>query len=339
MRFAQPDLFYLFGIVPIIVIIFIIKESKKQKLLTRLGNSELLKRYIPSNLKGSIRTPGIFFVLCLIFLIFALSRPQAGLKPEPVTIKGSDVLLAIDLSWSMNAEDIRPSRFERAKLDAREIINSLQGDRVGLIFFAGRAFVQCPMTGDYEAIKSMLKSVGRSSAHGSGTKIAPLLKTIMESFKPEEEKYSMVIIFSDGEFLEDIPLKLLNKIGNRGIKIFTVGIGTNEGAPIPIYNEEGTRTGYKKDKNGKIIISRLHDETLRLISEKTGGYYIPATNDFLETRKLLYTIESMKKRELEKKRYTIYEERFYIPLVFAIIFLFLYIYIDNRQRIWKERQE
>lgn len=339
MKFAYPDVFFALVLIPIIMIIFFVKEAKKRKLIIRMGNFDLLRKYIYPDPKGSIRRPGILLVLCITFLIVSLARPQAGLKPEPVVIKGSNVFLAIDVSWSMNAEDIRPSRFERAKLDAFEIIDSLQGDRAGLIFFAGRAFVQTPLTGDYGAIRSMLKSINRSSAHGSGTKITPLLRIIMESLKPEEEKYSMVIVFSDGEFLEDIPLKLLTRLAKRGIKIFTVGIGTVQGAPIPIYNEKGTRTGYKKDKNGKVVITRLHEETLRIISEKTGGYYISVSDDFLETRKLLSTINSMKKRELEKNQYTVYEERFYIPLGFAIIFLFLYIYIDNRCRLWKERTE
>jgi Ca-activated chloride channel family protein len=285
-----------------------------------------------SPLQGSIKREGIFAALALLFFILALSKPQAGTRLEPVTIKGSDVYLAIDLSQSMKAEDIKPNRLERAKIVALELIESLQGDRAGIIFFAGDAFVQCPLTGDYDALRMVINSLSTETAVSSGTTLAAPLELAMQVFKPDEDTYAVLLLLSDGENTGPDPEKTIRDLAKREIKVFCIGVGTRAGAPIPLFDETGSRTGFKKDNQGKVVISELDDYLLRRIAEATGGEYLKTGETFDEVRRFTSALETMKKREYESKRYTVYEERFQIPLGLGILFMVMYSLTTVRMR-------
>jgi Ca-activated chloride channel family protein len=330
MRFYEPQNLYYLVIVPAIFIIFFISHRRRLKTLRCYGDTDVLERFSLKSLRGNLTAQGIIVSTAVLLFILALSRPQAGTRLEPVRITGSDIYIAIDLSKSMTTEDIKPNRLERAKLDALEIVSSLAGDRVGLILFAGDAYVQCPLTNDYDAASTFIESLDSEVAVSSGTSLGAPLETSLHALKSEEDKYAILVLLTDGENTIGDPGKVLKELKRRGIRVFSVGIGTKEGAPIPLYDETGNRIGYKKDKTGRVVISKLGDDLLQRISQQTGGRYYEAGTRITETKKILDEVASMKKRDLEVKKFTVWEDRFQIPLGIGIVLLLLYIYTTVR---------
>lgn len=324
MRFSNPSILYLLILVPFLYAVLLGIGKKRLREKARLGKLHTLNKFSSKDLMSNFRLESLFISFAFLFYIIALSRPQAGTRLEPVKITGSDIYIAVDLSGSMRVEDIKPTRFERAKIDALELVQSLQGDRVGLILFAGDAFVQCPLTTDYDAVVTFINSLDSDAAVSGGTSLFAPLEVALKSISPEEDKYSILLLLTDGENTKDINERVLKDLQQRGIKVFSVGIGTKRGAPIPLYDEVGRRFGYKKDSRGKVVISRLSDDLLKEIAEKTKGYYFEAGAGLNEIGRFLSTVNAMKKRELETKKYTVYEERFQIPLGIGILFLLLY---------------
>jgi Ca-activated chloride channel family protein len=330
MRFYEPQNLYYLVIVPVVYIIFFVSHRKRMKILARYGEAAVLERFSHKSLRGNLRAQGIIASTAVILFILTLARPQAGTRLEPVRITGSDIYIAIDLSKSMTTEDVKPNRLERAKLDALEIVSSLKGDRVGLILFAGEAYVQCPLTHDYNAASTFIKSLDSEVAGSSGTSLSAALEISLQTLKSEEDKYALIVLLTDGENTIGDPGKVAKELRRRGIKVFSVGIGTKEGAPIPLHDETGNRVGYKKDKTGKVVISRLEDDILRRISQQTGGRYYEAGTRVTETRKILAEVANMMKRDLEVNKFTVWEDRFQIPLGVGILFLLFYIYSSYR---------
>ena len=325
MRFSEPGVLYFLLLIPVLYVLLMIIGKKRLKSITMLGNPDTLNSFSNKNLYGNFKRESLFISLAFLFFLFALAGPQAGTRLEPVKITGSDIYIAIDLSKSMRAEDIRPTRIERAKIDAIELVKSLQGDRIGLILFAGDAFVQCPLTTDYDAVITFINSLDTESAVSAGTSLFAPLEVALTSITPKEEKYSIILLLTDGENTGARNEKVLKDLQHRGIKVFSIGIGTKEGTPIPLFDESGRRTGYKKDKEGRVVISRLADDLLKEIAQKTNGYFIEAGGGLNEVGKFLAIVNAMKKRELETKKYTVYEERFQIPLGVGMLFLIFFI--------------
>ncbi len=332
MRFAASQFLYLLLSLPFIYLVFLFAHHRRQKAIRSLGVPKTLNGFSKRDLKGSIRIEGLFASLALCFFIIALAKPQAGTRLESVTIRGSDVYIAIDLSQSMRAEDVKPNRLERAKIDARELVHSLRGDRVGLILFAGDAFVQCPLTTDYEAVLSIINALDADSVVASGTSLAAPMEVAMKSLKPEDDTYALLLLLTDGENTVGELERTVRGLKRRGIKVFSMGIGRKEGVPIPLFDQNGNRVGYKKDRQGKVVITQLHDEVLRWISESTGGYYFRAGDTFDEVKRFISTLETLKKREFETKKYTVYEERYQIPLLVGMLFLTANIFITTRMK-------
>lgn len=325
MRFSEPFFLYLLIIAPVIFFISLGVGKKRVREIAGLGKTHTLNRFSNRDFPMNYRLESLYISIAFMLFIFSLSRPLAGTRLEPVKITGSDIYIAIDLSKSMTAEDIKPNRFERAKIVTLELVNSLQGDRVGLILFAGDAFVLCPLTTDYDAVITFINSLDSQTAVASGTYLFAPLEIALNSIEPREDKYTLLLLLTDGENTGGVNEKMLKDIQRRGIKVFSIGIGTKTGAPIPVYDDNMKRIGYKKDFNGKVIISKLEDTLLKEIAEKTNGYYFETGEKMNEIKQFLSTVQVMKKRELETKEYTVYEERFQIPLALGIMFLLLYI--------------
>ncbi len=331
MRFSHPSILYLLAFVPVLYIILLGIGKKRSNLKAHLGHIKTLDKFSSKKLEGHFKLDSLYISLALLFFILALSGPQAGTRLEPLKITGSDIYIALDLSGSMRAEDIKPNRFERAKIDAVDLVKSLQGDRVGLILFAGDAFVQCPLTTDYDALLTFINAIDGGESTGGTSLYAPL-EVVLQFISPEEDKFSILLLLTDGENTGTVGDKVLRDLQQRGIKVFSVGIGTKDGAPIPIYEESGRRVGYKKDTGGKVVISKLRDDLLKEIAEKTNGYYFEAGTGMGEIPKFLSTVNSMKKRELETKRYTVYEERFQFPLGIGLLFLLLSVFTSLKTK-------
>jgi Ca-activated chloride channel family protein len=230
----------------------------------------------------------------------------------------------------MKAEDVKPNRIERAKIDARELIHLLRGDRGGLILFAGDAFVQCPLTTDYDAILSLINTIDLDSTVTAGTSLAAPMEVALKSLKPEDDKYALLLLLTDGEDTVGGIEKSIKELRRRGIKVFTIGIGKKEGVPIPLFDVNGNRVGYKKDKQGKVVITMLDEETLEWVSETTGGFYFRAGENFDEIKRFKSTLDNLMKREFETKKFTVYEERYQVPLVIGLIFVGAFILRTTR---------
>jgi Ca-activated chloride channel family protein len=328
MRFSEPSVFLLLPLVPGLFLLLLLAGRRWFREVQRLGAPDMLDRFASKDLGGKApvrgyRIDSLFYALSVLFFLLALARPQAGTRLEPVQIRGSDIYVAIDASKSMRAEDVKPNRFERAKIDTVELVRSLKGDRVGLILFGGDAYVQCPLTTDYEAVLSFVNSLDTSTAVASGTSIAAPLRAAYTFIRPEEDTYAILLLLTDGEETAGDWGRAARDLARRSIKVFCIGVGTKEGSPIPVFDETGRRTGYQKDPEGNVVISRLDDALLKEIAEKTQGYYFEAGSVVNEIGRFTATLASMKKRELETKRYTVYEERFQFPLALGTVFLIL----------------
>ncbi len=269
---------------------------------------------------------------CFAFFILALARPQWGMRLETVRRRGVDILVALDTSYSMNAEDVAPTRLAKAKAEVRSLLGRLKGDRMGLISFAGSAVVQCPLTLDYGAISLFLDVANTESIPDPGTSLAAAITTANAAFIAKERKYKVLIILTDGEDLEGQVEPAVDKAKEAGVIIYTVGIGSPDGRPIPIRDAKGDIVEYRKDPNGQVVISRLDEKALAQIAARTGGRYFRATTAEGELDDLYGEISQMEKKELESKLYQNFEDRFQYPLTLALLLLVAEASMSDRRK-------
>lgn len=266
------------------------------------------------------------------FGILALARPQWGAKLETVRRHGVDIIVALDTSYSMNAEDVSPSRLERAKSEIRSFIGKLKGDRIGLVIFAGAAVVQCPLTLDYAAANLFLDAVNTELIPEPGTALAAAIETATSAFSSKERKYKVLVIVTDGEDLQGQVDSAVEKGKEAGLIIYTVGVGTTEGRPIPVRDEKGEVADYRRDSEGQVVVSRLDERTLAQIALETGGRYYRATPAERELDAIYDEISNLEKKELESRVLQNFEDRFQFPLAVAIILLAAEAWISDRRK-------
>lgn len=319
-RFANPDFLYLLLLLPVLIMLYILNEVRKKNALKRLGNVSLVSRLVPEMSK---LRPVIKFILLLIAVtagIIMLARPQFGSKIEDVKKQGVEVIIALDVSNSMLAEDIQPDRLTRAKKAISRLVDVLDNDKIGLIVFAGDAYIQIPVTTDYISAKMFLSTINPNMVAKQGTAIGSAINLAMRSFSPGEGKSKAIIIITDGENHEDDPVKDAEDASKAGIVIHTIGIGSTEGVPIPIVNNG--KKDYLKDANGNTVITKLDEDILKKIALSTNGNYVRASNSNIGLDEIYNDIKKMKKQDLESTMYTEYNDQFQI---FAGIALFLLI--------------
>jgi len=331
-RFAHPEFFYLLIIVPVFVLMFLYYRNWKKKALRRFGDHEVILQLMPnqSGTKGLIK---LFIILIgITFLIFGLLDPQVGSKLEKVKREGIDLYLVLDVSNSMLAEDIKPNRLERSKLAISNLIDKLEGDRIGIIIFAGNAYKQLPLTTDYSAARLFLSVVDTKIVPTQGTAIGEAIDMATTSFG-ETEHNKAIIIITDGENHEDDAVGAAKKANELGIKVFTIGMGLTDGAPIPLF-VNGTQTGFKKDRDGKTVITRLDEDMLTKIAAAGGGAYARANNATTGLTKIFEEINAIDKKEIETRQFTNYEDRFQLFLAIALILFLLELLIADRKANW-----
>lgn len=332
MRFAAITSAYLFWLIIALIGFLFWANSRKIKAFETFADKNLLATLLASFDIRKYRLKEALIIVALFFTVFALMRPQWGFKWQEIKRKGLDILVAVDVSKSMLAEDIKPSRLERTKLALADFVKHLKGDRVGLIAFAGSAFVQCPLTVDYSGFLLSAESLDINTIPKGGTSISSAIREAIKSYEGGLKKYRVLIIITDGEDHEGDPVKAAELAQKEGIKIFCIGIGTNEGELIPVADESGNK-GYLKDRSGAVVKSRLDETTLQKIALTTGGSYVRASSrefglDLIYKEKL----SEMEKRELESKMAKQYEERFQIPLALAFLLLAAEFIISDRRR-------
>lgn len=334
MHYGDPryiyNAFYALGLV---VLFFFWAMRRRKALLFRFADKKLL-----NDISRSFSIGRKFFKMGLVSLavflaVFSLARPQWGFEWQEVKRSGLDIFIAMDVSKSMLAKDVKPNRLERSKLAVKDLVRGLSGDRIGLIAFAGSAFVQCPLTIDYNGFLLALDDLSVGTIPRGGTVIAAAIREAVTSFQGAEKKYKVLILITDGEELEGSAVQAAGDAAKDGIRIYCVGVGTQEGELIPVLNESGERV-YLTDQSGNAVKTKLSEDILKQIAISTGGNYIRATQaEFGLT--LLYdkSISKLEKRDVESKMKKHYEERFQIFLAIAVFLLLLEPVIPERRRV------
>ncbi len=330
-RFANPDFLYLLLLLPVLVILWILNEVRRRRALQRLGDSELVRRLMPEMSKTR---PVVKFMILLIAVtasIILLARPQFGSKLEEVKKKGVEVIIALDVSNSMLAEDIQPDRLTRAKQALTRLIDNLENDKIGLIVFAGDAYTQIPITTDYISAKMFLSSIRPDMVPKQGTAIGAAINLGIRSFSPGEGKSKAMIIITDGENHEDDPVTAASDAAAKGIVIHTIGIGSIEGVPIPL--TVNGRRDYLKDNDGNTVITKLDEDILKKIAVTTGGNYVRASNSNIGLDQVYGEIKKMKSQDLESTMYTEYNDQFQVFSAIALLFLLAeFVIMDRKNR-------
>jgi Ca-activated chloride channel family protein len=330
-RFANPEYLYLLLMLPVMTVLFILNTWRRRRSLKKLGDPALINRLLP---EWSRSRPVVKFLLLLVAfssIVIMLSRPQFGSRIEEVRKQGVEVIIALDVSNSMLAEDIQPNRLTRAKQAIERLVDNLQDDRIGLIVFAGDAYTQIPITSDYVSAKMFLSTVGPDMVPKQGTAIGAAIELGIRSFSPGEGKSKAMVIITDGENHEDDPVAAAEDAAKAGIVIHTIGIGSPDGVPIPVYS--GGKMDYLKDSGGKIVITKLDEDILKKIAVITGGNYVKANNSSIGLEQIYSGIKKMKKDELDSKMYTEYNDQFQIFAAVALLFLvFDFIIMDRKNR-------
>ena len=328
-RFANPDFLYLLLLLPVVILLYFLNELRKRNALRRLGDSNLVSGLVPE--MSGIR-PLIKFILQLVAVaagIIMLSRPQFGSKIEDVKKQGVEVIIALDVSNSMLAEDIQPDRLTRAKQAISRLVDNLDNDKIGLIVFAGDAYIQIPITTDYISAKMFLSAINPNIVPKQGTAIGAAINLGIKSFSPGEGKSKAMIIITDGENHEDDPVKDAEEASKAGIVIHTIGIGSTEGVPIPMIING--KKDYLKDVNGNTVVTKLDEEILKKIALSTNGNYVRASNSNIGLDEIFSGIKKMKKQDLESTMYTEYNDQFQIFAAIALFLLLVDFFIMERK--------
>lgn len=331
MRFGNIQAAYLLWLIVGLFIFYLWSFARRKRAMEAFAQKELLAELMPSVDKRGKKLRVFLVFVAVLFCLFSLMRPQWGFEWEEIKRKGIDILIAIDTSKSMLAEDVKPNRLERSKLAVKDLVRKLKGDRIGLIAFSGTAFLQCPLTVDYNGFILSLDNLSVDIIPKGGTSISSAIREAIKTYRDNPSKYKALVLITDGEDHEGDLIKAAEKARKEGIKIFCIGIGTKEGELIPVSNGRFSRRAFLKDKEGKIVKTRLDEDTLKEIAMITGGSYVRATGTEFGLD-LIYEerLSKMEKREFESKMRKHYKERFQIFLGLALLLLLIEPFISGR---------
>ncbi len=330
-RLAHPFWLYLIWAVPIVLFVYWAGYRKRKTILNRYASPAMLQRIAPERSDSRRWMVAGLSALSILLLSVSLSGPLYGFKWRTVERKGVDIIVAIDCSRSMLAGDVKPNRLERARREIIDLINRLKGDRIGLVAFAGTAFLQCPLTVDYSGFNIFLQALSPDFLPVGGTALAEAIDTSLKAFDPKSPAEKAVILITDGEPTGGDPVEAAERARQSGVKLFIIGVGSEEGAPIP-----ETGGGFKKDASGNIILSRLDEKELKRMAALTGGAYVRSVAgdmdwDVIYDRKIRGEMEAVNSLESDKVR--VWEDRYQWPLAFALIALIAELILPLRKRI------
>ena len=326
MKFVDLTYIHLLWIIPVLVYFYIYAFKKKDELIRLFCEDTLIGKIMPDVSRSRQKLKAFLVVLAVIFIVIALVRPRWGYHWEEIRQKGVDIVVVVDVSNSMLAEDVKPNRLKRAKMEIEDLLNIIQGDRIGLIAFAGKSFLQCPLTLDYGAFKMFMDYIDTDLIPMQGTAIGNAIQTAAKAFDKNEKGSKAMILITDGEDHKGNPIKAAEKAKQEGIKIFVIGIGSVGGAPMP----EPDGGGFKKDDKGQLIMTKLDETTLQKIALTTGGTYVRSITGDMDLEKIY--IEGIKKeleeKELKSQRRKRFEERFQIFIGLALLAILLESFIS-----------
>jgi Ca-activated chloride channel family protein len=322
MIFRFENSLFLYGllIIPFFVIIFMLILKWRKKSLNKIAESSLQNVVIPQLSRAKIVWRFTFWCLAMSLLIIAIANPQFGTKLEEVKREGIDIMIALDVSNSMKAQDLQPNRLENAKQSIGRLINNLNDDRIGIIVFAGQSYVQLPITTDYSSAKLFLESIACDMIPTQGTAIGSAIELAVESFDPKSPAAKSIVIITDGENHEDDAVKAAETAAEKGITVHTIGMGSEAGVPLPLISN-GNVVGYRKDNEGNTVVSKLNTSLLKEIAVAGKGIYVQAGRSQSALAVVMDELNKMDKKEYASKKYTDYEGRFQFFLAAAILLL------------------
>lgn len=327
--FASYRFLWLLLLVPLIPALYAVALAFRKRRIRRFGDPKMVAHLMPhySRAKGWVRI--ILFTLAFFFFVIGLSRPQIGAKLSERQTKGAEIMICLDVSNSMLAQDYTPCRLERAKLAISSLVDKLHDDRIGLIIFAGSSFVQLPVTTDYVSAKMFLSSIDAGSVPVQGTAIGDAIHTAMKSFSAQSEKSRVIILISDGENHEDDAVAAAKEAAQAGIRIYTVGVGSAAGQPIPVDGE------LLRDKDGNIVVTRLDEKTLRQIADAGGGAYIQAGNEEFGLNPIINDIRAMEGELFSSVVFEEYDEQYMYFFAITLILLVIEMLVGERKNARK----
>jgi Ca-activated chloride channel family protein len=309
-RFGRPEALLLLVAIPLAWVLFRLARRKRQRETESFVQNDLALKVAYNHSARRIRLRETLWIIGAALLILAFANPRVGTRLVEVKREGVDIIVALDVSQSMRAEDIAPSRLEKAKHEVSGFIQRLKGDRIGLVAFSGAAFLQCPLTTDYSAARIFLDVLDTDLIPVPGTAIADAIKTCTNAFLQGQSTQKVIVLITDGEDHQKKVEEAAREASDQKIVIYTVGMGSPEGEPIPLVNEQGQNIGYKKDENGQVVVSRLNEDLLTEISDITGGDYYRGSPGESELDKIYNKIFGMQKGEIEAREFTDFEDRF-----------------------------
>ena len=321
-EFRYPLVLLAYGFLAALLILKRFKTSAKAAESSRWGEEKVKARLFSRLNSKSLRRKSNLQFWSAVFLIFSASGPQIGTSLQEVERRGVDILVALDISSSMKAEDVKPNRLEKAKFEIGRLVSQLKGDRIGLVVFAGTSHLYLPLTGDYDAARLFVNAVDTEMIRTQGTSMSEALYTALNAFPEEEQKHRLLILMSDGEDQEGKAVEVAKELNAQGVVIHTVGVGTAAGSLIPVFDEQRGRTDYKKDRGGKLVTSILNDAMLREIASASGGVSVRFDGRSGSMDDVMNVIQAMEKKTLKTHEYSQFEDRYELILACAF-FLFV----------------
>jgi len=334
-RFGHTYYFYLLTIIPLLGVMLLFFLLWKKRTLARYGEWMVISQLMPQYAPGKSILKYLILMGVLASLVIALADPQTGSRLEKVKRKGIDLMICLDVSNSMMAQDIKPNRLERAKQSLSLLIDNLQGDRLGIIVFAGKAYTQLPITTDYAAAKMFTSTINTGIVAQQGTAIADAIELAANSFG-ESKHNKAIIVITDGEDHEGDVLEQTEAAVKKNITVYTIGMGLPEGVPIPVYSGN-VQTGYKKDREGQTVMTKLDETLLQRIASVGRGSYVRATNAETGLNQIFDSISKIEKSEIEEKQFSDYEDRFQYFVAIGLLFLIFDMFVFERKTQWMRR--
>ena len=324
-HFAYAQYLLLIFLIPVFFIVQAVLLRIRRNRIRKFGDEKLVSQMMPSYSKSKVWVRLVLFSIGFFFFVIGLSRPQIGARLKEQEIKGAEIIIAIEVSNSMLAEDYSPNRLERAKLAVSRLVDKLRDDRIGLVIFAGTSFVQLPVTTDYVSAKMFLNSIDTGSIPIQGTALGDAITTCIRSFSAQSDKSRAIILITDGENHEDDPVSAAKQAAEMGIKVFTIGVGSPEGKPIPMNGE------LLKDKDGEIVVSRLDEAVLQEIAAEGNGAYVRAGNSEFGLNPIIDDLRKLEDEKYSSVVFEAYDEQFMYFLAIALVFFVLEMLVGDRR--------
>ena len=324
-NFAQAQYLLLILLIPVFFLLQALVLKLRTKRIRKFGDEALVRQLMPSYSKSRAWVRLTIFSIGFLFFAVGLSRPQIGAKLKEHETKGAEIMIVLDVSNSMLAEDYSPNRLERAKLAISRLVDKLRDDRIGLIVFAGNSFVQLPITTDYVSAKMFLNTITTESVPIQGTAIGDAVNTALRSFSAQSEKSRAIIVITDGENHEDDPVAAAAQAAEMGVRVFTIGVGSPEGKPIPMNGE------LLKDRDGNIVVTRLDETVLQDVAKAGDGVYVRAGNSEFGLNPISDDIRRMEDEKYSSIVFEEFDEQFMYFMGIALFFFVLEMLIGDRK--------